>query len=157
MTVHDIEKGVHSDVPRSRRKQSMTTQNIFIVLLFLVYVRVSFSSTTFLFPFDIHINRLLSTYLYSRSFKPDFLLIRQPVRTMVAGENFKNLLIGLKYGGIPAINSLHSQYNFLDKPWVVSEEHGEVHNIQVQANALFHSGGFREWGAGKGPYHLRED
>ena len=42
---------------------------------------------------------------------------------MVAGEDFKHLLIGLKYGGVPAVNSLHSQYNYMDKAWVVSMEH----------------------------------
>lgn len=56
-----------------------------------------------------------------RSFKPDFLLVRQPVRSMVAGEDFKNLMIGLKYGGVPAINSLHAQYNYMDKAWVFSQ------------------------------------
>ena len=52
-----------------------------------------------------------------RSFKPDFLLIRQHVRD--AHEDWRNLLLGFQYGGIPSINSLSSTYNFLDKPWVV--------------------------------------
>jgi len=39
---------------------------------------------------------------------------------MVPGEDFRNLIIGLKYGGVPTVNSLHSQYNFMDKPWTVS-------------------------------------
>ncbi|XP_064605137.1 synapsin-like [Liolophura sinensis] len=59
-----------------------------------------------------------------RSFKPDFLLIRQHVKD--AGEDWRNLLLGFHYGGVPSINSLQSAYNFLDKPWVFS------HLIQIQ-------------------------
>ncbi|XP_032451869.1 synapsin [Nasonia vitripennis] len=51
-----------------------------------------------------------------RSFKPDFVLIRQNLRD--AGENNKNLLLGLMYGGIPSVNNLQAIYNFQDKPWV---------------------------------------
>ncbi|XP_052284358.1 synapsin-like [Dreissena polymorpha] len=54
-----------------------------------------------------------------RSFKPDFLLIRQHIRD--AGEDWRNILIGFQYGGIPSINSLHACYNFLDKPWVFAQ------------------------------------
>ncbi|XP_041348726.1 synapsin-like isoform X2 [Gigantopelta aegis] len=54
-----------------------------------------------------------------RSFKPDFLLIRQHVRD--AHENWRNLLLGFHYGGVPSINSIHSLYQFLDKPWVFSK------------------------------------
>lgn len=32
----------------------------------------------------------------------------------------RNLVIGLQYAGLPSANSLHSVYNFCDKPWVVS-------------------------------------
>ena len=56
--------------------------------------------------------------VFFRSFRPDFLLIRQHVRD--CGEDWRNILIGFQYGGIQSINSLHSAYNFLDKPWVVS-------------------------------------
>uniref|UniRef100_H2ZFY8 Synapsin pre-ATP-grasp domain-containing protein n=1 Tax=Ciona savignyi TaxID=51511 RepID=H2ZFY8_CIOSA len=56
-----------------------------------------------------------------RSFKPDFLLVRQTPRSMAQGEDFKNLIIGLKYGGVPSVNSLHSQFNFMDKPWTFSQ------------------------------------
>lgn len=54
-----------------------------------------------------------------RSFKPDFLLIRQHVRN--ANEDYRNLLLGFKYGGIASVNSLYSMYNFQDKPWVFSQ------------------------------------
>ncbi|GBL73881.1 Synapsin [Araneus ventricosus] len=52
-----------------------------------------------------------------RSFRPDFLLIRQHVRD-AGHEDYRNLLLGFKYGGVPSVNSLHSLYNFQDKPWV---------------------------------------
>jgi hypothetical protein len=45
-----------------------------------------------------------------RSFRPDFVLVRQNLRD--AGENNKNLLLGFKFGGVPSINSLHAIYNF---------------------------------------------
>lgn len=45
-----------------------------------------------------------------RSFKPDFVLIRQNLRD--AGEDNKNLLLGLMYGGIPSVNNLTAIYNF---------------------------------------------
>ncbi|XP_011495025.1 PREDICTED: synapsin [Ceratosolen solmsi marchali] len=51
-----------------------------------------------------------------RSFKPDFVLIRQNLRD--ANEDYKNLLLGFMYGGIPSVNSLQAIYNFQDKPWV---------------------------------------
>ncbi|GAB6020207.1 hypothetical protein CHUAL_002928 [Chamberlinius hualienensis] len=54
-----------------------------------------------------------------RSFKPDMLLIRQHIRN--AGEDYRNILLGLKYGGIPSVNTLHSIYNFQDRPWVFSQ------------------------------------
>ncbi|KAG5347614.1 SYN protein, partial [Acromyrmex charruanus] len=51
-----------------------------------------------------------------RSFKPDFVLIRQNLRD--AGEDYKNLLLGLMYGGVPSVNNLTAIYNFQDKPWI---------------------------------------
>lgn len=53
-----------------------------------------------------------------RSFHPDLVLVRQHARD--ASDNWKHVVVALHYGGVPAINSLHSVYNFLDKPWVVS-------------------------------------
>uniref|UniRef100_T1IQA0 Synapsin pre-ATP-grasp domain-containing protein n=1 Tax=Strigamia maritima TaxID=126957 RepID=T1IQA0_STRMM len=51
------------------------------------------------------------------TFRPDFLLVRQHMRD--ANADFRNLLLGFKYGGLPSVNSLHSIYNFQDKPWVL--------------------------------------
>ncbi|KAM6438135.1 synapsin-3 isoform 1-T2 [Liasis olivaceus] len=56
-----------------------------------------------------------------RSFKPDFVLIRQHAYSMALGEDFRSLIIGLQYGGVHSINSLFSIYNFCSKPWVFSQ------------------------------------
>jgi len=46
----------------------------------------------------------------ARSFRPDFVLIRQPPRD--GSSDFRSTILGLKYGGVPSINSLHSIYQF---------------------------------------------
>ncbi|XP_034019178.1 synapsin-3-like [Thalassophryne amazonica] len=56
-----------------------------------------------------------------RSLKPDFVLVRQHAYSMIPGEDFRNLVIGLHFGGVPSINSLFSIYNFCSKPWVYSQ------------------------------------
>ncbi|XP_005939293.1 synapsin-3 [Haplochromis burtoni] len=56
-----------------------------------------------------------------RSFKPDFVLIRQHAYSMIPGEDFRNLVIGLHFGGVPSVNSIFSTYNFCSKPWVFSQ------------------------------------
>ncbi|XP_056384088.1 synapsin-2 [Hyla sarda] len=56
-----------------------------------------------------------------RSFRPDFLLIRQHSFSMAENEDFRNLIIGMQYAGIPSVNSLESIYNFCDKPWVFAQ------------------------------------
>lgn len=61
-------------------------------------------------------------YLFlARSFRPDFVLVRQHSFSMAENEDFRNLIIGMQYAGIPSVNSLESVYNFCDKPWVVSD------------------------------------
>lgn len=61
---------------------------------------------------------LICAITIRRSFKPDFVLVRQFVAD--ANENWKSIILGLHYGGVPSLNSMYSIYNFLDKPWVVS-------------------------------------
>ncbi|XP_069759782.1 synapsin-3-like isoform X1 [Narcine bancroftii] len=56
-----------------------------------------------------------------RSFKPDFVLIRQHVYNMAYGEDYRNLIVGLQYGRVPTLNSLQSVYNFCNKPWMFSQ------------------------------------
>lgn len=46
----------------------------------------------------------------ARSFRPDFVLIRQPPRD--GSRDFRSTLLGLKFGGVPSINSLNSVYQF---------------------------------------------
>ncbi|XP_073455989.1 synapsin-1 isoform X2 [Aquarana catesbeiana] len=55
-----------------------------------------------------------------RSLKPDFVLIRQHAFSMARNGDFRSMVIGLQYAGVPSVNSLHSVYNFCDKPWVFS-------------------------------------
>ena len=43
-------------------------------------------------------------------FRPDFVLIRQPPRD--GSNDYRSTILGLKYGGVPSINSLHSIYQF---------------------------------------------
>ncbi|KAG7495435.1 synapsin-2 [Solea senegalensis] len=56
-----------------------------------------------------------------RSFRPDFVLVRQHAFSMTQNEDFRNLIIGLQYAGIPSVNSLDSIYNLCDKPWAFSQ------------------------------------
>ncbi|NXK68220.1 SYN2 protein, partial [Sylvietta virens] len=56
-----------------------------------------------------------------RSFRPDFVLVRQHSHSMAESEDFRNLVIGMQYAGIPSVNSLQSIYNFCDKPWVFAQ------------------------------------
>ncbi|GAA6107939.1 synapsin-2b [Tachysurus ichikawai] len=56
-----------------------------------------------------------------RSFKPDFVLVRQHAFSMAQNEDFRNLIIGLQYAGIPSVNSLESIYNLCDKPWAFAQ------------------------------------
>jgi hypothetical protein len=53
-----------------------------------------------------------------RSFRPDFVLIRENIRNIK--NDWRNIVIGLQYGMVQSLNSLYSVYNFGDKPWVVS-------------------------------------
>ncbi|XP_053200529.1 synapsin-like, partial [Panonychus citri] len=55
----------------------------------------------------------------TRTFRPDFLLVRQHIKDV--SSDFNETLLGLKYGGVPSVNSLHSIYNFVDRPWVFSQ------------------------------------
>uniref|UniRef100_A0A3B3Y5X7 Synapsin IIb n=1 Tax=Poecilia mexicana TaxID=48701 RepID=A0A3B3Y5X7_9TELE len=56
-----------------------------------------------------------------RSFRPDFVLVRQHAFSMAQNEDFRNLIIGLQYAGVPSVNTLDSIYNLCDKPWAFSQ------------------------------------
>jgi hypothetical protein len=62
-----------------------------------------------------------------RSFKPDFVLVRQNIRE--ANQDWKDIVIGLQYGCVPSVNSMHAVYNFRDKPWVVIEKLKNFNNF----------------------------
>ncbi|CAH8545178.1 unnamed protein product [Dicrocoelium dendriticum] len=51
-----------------------------------------------------------------RSFKPDFVLIRQHVRE--TNEDWQPILTGLMYAGTPCLNTLHAVYNMKNRPWM---------------------------------------
>nr|CAH8856993.1 unnamed protein product [Trichobilharzia regenti] len=51
-----------------------------------------------------------------RSFKPDFVLIRQ--HPSDSNEDWQPILTGLMYGGTPSMNTLHAVYNMKNRPWL---------------------------------------
>ncbi|KAJ8264781.1 hypothetical protein COCON_G00138800 [Conger conger] len=57
----------------------------------------------------------------TRSFKPDLVLVRQHAFSMTKNEDFRNLIIGLQYAGLPSINTLKSIYNLCDRPWAFAQ------------------------------------
>lgn len=46
------------------------------------------------------------------------MLVREPVK--YDDRDYTKVVIALLYGSVPGLNSIHSVYNFADKPWVVS-------------------------------------
>ncbi|XP_041428194.1 synapsin-1 isoform X2 [Xenopus laevis] len=71
--------------------------------------------------FSVDLEVLRNGVKVVRSLKPDFVLIRQHAFSMARNGDFRSLVIGLQYAGVPSLNSLHSVYNFCDKPWVFSQ------------------------------------
>jgi len=72
-----------------------------------------------------------------RSLKPDFVLVRQHGRD--AQHDWRNVIIGLQYGGVASINSLPATYCFLDKPYVVRACRKLLHVVTVDLHsALCH-------------------
>uniref|UniRef100_A0A3Q3C4I4 Synapsin-1 n=1 Tax=Haplochromis burtoni TaxID=8153 RepID=A0A3Q3C4I4_HAPBU len=67
--------------------------------------------------YNVNIDAIRSGHKVT-SFKPDFVLIRQHAFSMDKNGDHRNIVIGLQYAGLPSVNSLHSVYNFCDKPWV---------------------------------------
>ncbi|KAG8012199.1 Synapsin-1 [Nibea albiflora] len=69
--------------------------------------------------YNVDIDAIRNGHKVTKSFKPDFVLIRQHAFSMDKNGDHRNMVIGLQYAGLPSVNSLHSVYNFCDKPWVV--------------------------------------
>ncbi|KAF7666982.1 hypothetical protein LDENG_00083950 [Lucifuga dentata] len=71
--------------------------------------------------YNVNIEAIRSGHKVTKSFKPDFVLIRQHAFSMDKHGDHRNIVIGLQYAGLPSVNSLHSVYNFCDKPWVFAQ------------------------------------
>jgi hypothetical protein len=56
----------------------------------------------------------------ARTFQPDFVLVRQLVRGLEEDEDYTNALYGLIFSGVPAVNSLISIQQALERPVVYS-------------------------------------
>ncbi|VDN97049.1 unnamed protein product [Rodentolepis nana] len=54
----------------------------------------------------------------ARTFKPDFVLIRQGLG--VATQHYENLITGLMFGAVPCMNSVEAVYNMRNKAWLFS-------------------------------------
>ena len=55
-----------------------------------------------------------------RMIKPDFVLIRNLVDSWSPSYNYKNMLLGLMYANLPAVNSLESIYMCMERPLLFS-------------------------------------
>ncbi|XP_037633091.1 synapsin-1 isoform X1 [Sebastes umbrosus] len=71
--------------------------------------------------YNVDIEAIRNGHKVTKSFKPDFVLIRQHAFSMDKNGDHRNIVIGLQYAGLPSVNSLHSLYNFCDKPWVFAQ------------------------------------
>ncbi|MGH0151536.1 UNVERIFIED_CONTAM: hypothetical protein FKN15_039889 [Acipenser sinensis] len=71
--------------------------------------------------YSVDIEAIRNGTKITKSFRPDFVLVRQHAFSMAKNGDFRNIVIGLQYAGLPGVNSLHSVYNFCDKPWVFSQ------------------------------------
>ncbi|XP_061673629.1 synapsin-1 [Syngnathoides biaculeatus] len=71
--------------------------------------------------YTVSVDAIRNGHKVTKSFKPDFVLIRQHAFSMDKNGDHRNLVIGLQYAGLPSVNSLHSVYNFCDKPWVFAQ------------------------------------
>ncbi|KAM4576882.1 synapsin-1 isoform 3-T3 [Odontesthes bonariensis] len=71
--------------------------------------------------YNVDIDAFRNGHKVTKSFKPDFVLIRQHAFSMDKNGDHRNMVIGLQYAGLSSVNSLHSVYNFCDKPWVFAQ------------------------------------
>ncbi|XP_062399526.1 synapsin-1 [Sardina pilchardus] len=71
--------------------------------------------------YSVDIEAIRNGNKMTKSLKPDFVLIRKHAFSMAKNGDHRNIVIGLQYAGIPSVNSLHSVYNFCDKPWVFAQ------------------------------------
>lgn len=80
-------------------------------------------------PLVVHIsprkNPLPDGRKQRNTFLPDFLLIRNVVRSINKLSDCRNQLFGFMYANLPSVNSLHAEYYFLERPLV----HAELNRI----------------------------
>jgi hypothetical protein len=70
-----------------------------------------------------------------RTFQPDYVLVRNVVKSIIPGGDRTNALFGLMTAQLPAINSLHSVFCMTERPLMVAE--------MIRLN--------RQWGQGQFP------
>uniref|UniRef100_A0A3B3Y1W1 Synapsin-1 n=1 Tax=Poecilia mexicana TaxID=48701 RepID=A0A3B3Y1W1_9TELE len=71
--------------------------------------------------YNVNMDAIRNGHKVTKSFRPDFVLIRQHAFSMDRNGDHRNMVIGLQYAGLPSVNTLHSVYNFCDKPWVFAQ------------------------------------
>ena len=65
--------------------------------------------------------------------KPDFVLVRNECRGALHTEDHRAALFGLMFAGLPAVNSLSSIYQFLERPIVQAELNKIQRRLGVEA------------------------
>ncbi|VDK41228.1 unnamed protein product [Taenia asiatica] len=84
----------------------------------------------------------------ARTFKPDFVLIRQGLGA--ATQHYENLITGLLFGAVPCMNSVEAVYNMRNKAWLAPSFEMPVNvrlggdsarecEVRVEDTALFQS------------------
>ncbi|XP_041756859.2 synapsin-1 isoform X2 [Coregonus clupeaformis] len=68
--------------------------------------------------YSVDIEAIRNGTKVTKCFRPDFVLVRQHAFSMAKNGDHRHIVIGLQYAGLMGVNSLHSVYNFCDKPWV---------------------------------------
>uniref|UniRef100_A0A4W5LWD2 Synapsin-1 n=1 Tax=Hucho hucho TaxID=62062 RepID=A0A4W5LWD2_9TELE len=68
--------------------------------------------------YSVDIEAIRNGTKVTKCFRPDFVLVRQHAFSMAKNGDHRHIVIGLQYAGLTGVNSLHSVYNFCDKPWV---------------------------------------
>ncbi|XP_068461234.1 synapsin-1 isoform X1 [Clinocottus analis] len=71
--------------------------------------------------YNVDIDAIRNGHKVTKSLKPNFVLIRQHAFSMDKNGDHRDIVIGLQYAGLPSVNSVHSVYNFCDKPWVFAQ------------------------------------
>ncbi|XP_072290124.1 synapsin-1 isoform X2 [Eucyclogobius newberryi] len=71
--------------------------------------------------YSVTIEAIRGGHTVNKTIKPDFVLIRQHAFSMDKNGDHRNIVIGLQYAGLPSVNSVHSVYNFCDKPWIFAQ------------------------------------